>query len=491
MGVLAGAVATSMSSELIAYADAKLGPWWRQKMAIRSTMFAQQLDLYDDPAQFKEAHAGRRGGKSDGMPKSCAMDGLDAKLNEVVLIGAETLKKARALHWANLQAVVKQFNLPFVANGQDATWTNPAGGCIRFVGLNDATSVEEIRGYKILAFRLDECATMAGYLPRLVESVLEPALGDLEGQATFYGTPSVTRAGPWFDICDGAEKSKWSHHHWDVRDNPHFWVGKGGGEAWLQSVLKRNAWSWHDATFQREYLGNFVDDPDAMVVSYKASRDAVTELPKDYSKDWPHVAGVDVGHDDAFAVVVVAMCPTQPERRYILASEQQAKLTNDGMADMLARMVQQYGCQSVVCDPGGGGKAFYVTFSRKYADKMGINVRGAKKEAGSVVESVRWLNTELRCERLKVLCPDAQPLATEWQTLPWKDEFRQEPHPGYPNHLHDAARYAVSETLTWVPSVKPATLSEHERLEADIRKMFDAKAAQEQRRGNRFGRWGQ
>jgi hypothetical protein len=77
---------------------------------------------------------------------------------------------------------------------------------------------------------------------------------------------------------------------------------------------------------------------------------------------------------------------------------------------MLGRVVRQYGCQSVVGDPGGGGKAFYVTFSRKYADKLGINVRGAVKEAGSVVESVRWINTELRCERLKVLCPDARPL---------------------------------------------------------------------------------
>jgi hypothetical protein len=476
-----------VTDALVAYADAMLGPWWRHRAAIRSTMFTEQLALYDDPAQFKEAHAGRRGGKSDGMPKSSAMDALDAKLNEVVIIAAETLKKSRALHWANLNAVVNEFKLPLVPNGQDATWTNPQGGCIRFLGLNDAAAVEEIRGFKVLAFRLDESASLAAHLPRLVESVLEPALGDLSGQATFYGTPSVTRAGPWFDICVGEESHKWSHHHWDVRQNPHFWVGKGGGEAWLRSVLERNAWTWEDATFQREYLGKFVDDPDAMVVAYKHARDSIDALPPGYSRDWPHVAGVDVGHDDAFAVVVLTMSPTKPERRYVIAAEQQAKLTNDGMADMLERIVRQYGCQSVVCDPGGGGKAFYVTFSRKYADKLGINVRGAVKEAGSVVESVRWLNTELRCERLKVLCPDARPLASEWQTLPWKDEFRQEPHPGYPNHLHDATRYALSETIAWQPKDGPAILNDTDKLEAEIRRQLDSKAKQSQ---GRFGRWG-
>jgi hypothetical protein len=478
-----------MTDPLVAYADYVLGPQWRLKARIRASMFPEQLALYDDPAQFKECHAARRGGKSDGMPKSSAMDALDAGLNEVVIIAAETLKKAHALHWANLHAVVRRHQLPFTPNGQALTWTNPQGGSIVFLGLNDSAKVEEIRGFKIRAFRLDESATVATHLPRLIESVLEPALGDLGGQATLYGTPSVTRAGPWFDIAEGDECAKWSHHHWDVRQNPHFRPAHGGGEAWLSSVLERNNWTWEHPTFQREYLGKFVDDPDRMVVEYKHSRDAVRELPKGYSLDWPHVAGVDVGYEDDFAVVVLTMSPHQPERRYILAAEHASRLTNDDMAAMLTRLVRRYRVSSVVCDPGGGGKQFYETFSRRYAAELGVNVRGAQKVAGSVVESVRWLNTELRCERLKVLLPDAQGLAAEWQTLPWKDEFRQEPHPGYANHMHDAARYALTETITWTAKEPPSILAEAEKLEAEVRRQLDAKARMSQQERTK-GRWG-
>lgn len=445
-----------------------LGPHWPTKLAIARSMFPQQVDLHYDPAQFRACHAGRRGGKSDGMPKSSALDVLDAGPNEDVVIGAETLKKAKALHWENLRAVVRQFNLPLTPNGQDDTWVAPWGARIRFWGLNDAGAVELLRGLKLKAARFDECATIAGVLPRLVEHVLEPALGDTGGSLTLYGTPSVTRAGPWFEICAGSEAHKWSVKHWDARANPHFRADRGGAEAWFQEVLKRNGWDWNHPTFQREYLGLFVDDHTRMVVEYKRDRDGITELPADYSAAWRHVAGVDYGYNDAFAIVVVAMDPYEPARRLKRFARKAHRITYDEAADMLKSVLKQFECQHVACDPAGGGKPFYETFNARYGGEVGVNVTSAHKVAGSLVESIRFQNTELRTGRLQVYLPEAQALADEWQALPWKDDWRDAVDDAFPQDCFDAGRYALMETIAWEPKPRPTQESKDAKLEREL-----------------------
>jgi len=474
---------------LVAYADAVLGTSWRLKAPIRASMFPEQLALYTDPAQFKACHAGRRAGKSDGIPKCGVMDALDAGPNEVVILGSETLKKAKSLHWQNVHSLVVQHQLPLKPNAQDAYWELPNGARLQFWGVADVGAVELLRGFKMRGAAFDEVRTYAALLGRMVTDVIEPALGDTGGSLTLNGTPSHTRAGGWYEICAGSETHKWSVHHWDARQNPFFREGKGGAEAWFQGILERNAWTWESATFQREYLGLFVDDSDSMVVEYVPARDAILALPPGYSRDWPHVIGVDYGFNDAFALTTLTMSPWAPAARYFVHAEKASRLTYDDAADMLYREVVRSGAQSVVCDPAGGGKPFYETFNAKYGAQLGVNVRSAHKVAGSIVESIRFQNTELRTGRLKLLQPAAKALADEWQVLPWDDEWKQAPDDAFSQDCFDAGRYALMETLAWTPKNVPATLSVAEKLDAEIRAQLDLKArAQEQQRTK--GRWG-
>ena len=463
-----------MSDAIFDACYALYGTYWRSKIAIRSTMFREQLDLHDDPAQFRECHSGRRAGKSDGAPKSACMDALDAGLNEVVLIGAETLKKARQLHWANVAATVRRFALPLVPNASDASWTNPAGGRIQFWGLNDSDAVEQIRGFELRSARFDEAATLAPMLRRLVVDVVEPALGNLGGTLTLYGTPSVTRAGPWFEICEGKEKHKWAHHHWDARANPHFRAGRGGAESWFAETLARNGWTWDSPTFQREYLGMFVDDATRRVVEYERAKHFLAQLPANYSAEWPHVAGADYGYNDAFATVVLAFDP-DTARKYVVHAEKASHLTYDDAADVLRRVIERWRCSSVDCDPAGGGKPFYETVNRKYGAELGARVQSAHKVAGSLVESIRLQNTELRCGRLFV-CAGAEPLAEEWQVLPWRDDYHTEVSESYPQDCFDAARYALMRMATWPARVRPPEESEAERLERQLREAAEQRA---------------
>jgi hypothetical protein len=515
-----------------------LGPYWRHKAAIRATMFDKQLALHDDLAQFKCCPAGRRGGKSDGIPKSSLIDLLDAGPNEAVILGAESVKKSMALHWGNVHARVVEHGLPLTPNVQQGAWMMPNGARLQFWGITDAGSVELLRGFKIRAARFDEVATYEEHLPRLVDDVLEPALGDLMGQLTLYGTPSYTRSGPWFDIADpeGARAKRWSRHHWDVRDNPHFWVGRGGGAAWLAHILESHGWEWGSALFQREYLGLFVNDASWLVVDYDRARNAISAMPDAYAKawqlteirpepgdspeswrrklegrrvpryvgNWPHVMGVDYGYNDAFSMSPLTADPYSLDRFFPWAWKR-AQLTYDDAADALALMLWILQCQNVVCDPAGGGKPFYATFNRRYATQLGTVVRSADKTAGSLVESIRFQNTELRTGRLKVLtrreprpagaelpptlpvledvlaCSDASMLTDEWAVLRWKDDYRTEIREGsaYPMDCFDAGRYSLIETMAWQAKPRPLQETDAARLERQLREETERSAHRE------------
>lgn len=513
-----------MTGLVDAYFDATLGPNWRLKASIRATMFDKQLELHDDGAQFKCCPAGRRGGKSDGMPKSTCMDVLDAGPNEAVILGAESVKKAMALHWGNVHAQVVEHGLPLTPNVQQAAWLMPNGARIQFWGITDASSVELLRGFKVRSARFDEVATYEEHLPRLVDDVLEPALGDLMGQLTLYGTPSYTRSGPWFDIADpeGARAKRWSRHHWDVRSNPFFWADRGGGAAWLAHILKEHGWTLGDPIFQREYLGLFVNDASWLAVDYQRPRNAIVAMPAAYANAWQltevrperndppdswrrklegrmvprytgawqHVIGVDYGWNDSFAMSAITADPYSLDR-FFSRAWRRPQLTYDEAADALALMAWMLGCTNVVCDPAGGGKPFYETFNRRYGELLGVLVRSAHKVAGSLVDSNRFQSTELRTSRLKVLtlreprqpsadpprdmpvledvlsCVDASYLTDEWGVLRWKDEWRDEilKTTGTVDDCYDGGRYALVETLPWKPKERPREETPQEMIE--------------------------
>ncbi|MBN2447659.1 MAG: hypothetical protein JXO22_13075, partial [Phycisphaerae bacterium] len=45
---------------------------------IRSEMFDRQLAVLDDKSQFRAGHPGRRSGKSETIPRDCAIEAIKA-----------------------------------------------------------------------------------------------------------------------------------------------------------------------------------------------------------------------------------------------------------------------------------------------------------------------------------------------------------------------------------------------------------------------------
>jgi hypothetical protein len=414
---------------------------WKQ--AIRAELFDKQLAVVDDPAQFRACHPGRRAGKSEEIPRDALLLVLAAGFMEVVIVAAETAKKARSLHWSNIHALVLRHKIPLVPNLQEGSWTTPWGAKILMWGLVDAGAVELLRGYKLKGALFDEVQAYSNMLPRLISTVLEPALSDTGGTCTLFGTPSVTRVGHWADICLGKVPG-WSIHHWTVRENKKF---PRDVESMLQQVLLRNNWTEDNPIFMREWLGMFVTDTTMQVFPYSAERNAADSLPVSVTRGFCTI-GVDYGVSEDASAWVVAWSARGSRDVYIVECQQHHGLLPDDAAEVTKALIDRWDPQRIVGDGGGLGAAYVRAFDRRYGHITGRYVQPADKR-GRLGQLV-IVSGEIGSGRIKIL-PAAQALADELTVLPWKDEKREEMDPSYANHLADAFRYAIYAHLTELP----------------------------------------
>lgn len=429
---------------------------------IRGEMFDKQLAVQDDPARFRAAHPGRRGGKSESMYRGCAIDALQAGPGETVVLAAETQKKARALHWQPFYSMCSRLGLPFTPKVQEGAFVTPWHSRVVFWGIQDDSAVELLRGFKMVSFKGDEAATFSAKIPYLVTAVLEPALGDTNGTCTLYGTPTVTRVSAWADICLGVTPG-WSVHHWTVLSNPMF---PRDAASMLQQVRLRNQWGEDDATYQREYMGKFVNDQSMVVYSFEPTRNSATSLPVSLERG-EVTMGVDYGTTNDPTAWVVLWSQRGSREVYVLEARKRHGLLPDDAAVITKELVDRWQPTRIVGDGGGLGAPYVRAYNRRYstpttfvqpADKLGL--------LGQITLTAQ----EMKAGRIRLL-PAAADLATELAVLPWKDSKRVLQHPDYPNDLCDAMRYAfVSHHTYHIADAAPAQSPEEAALRERQRK---------------------
>lgn len=413
-------------------------------LSVLQTMSPRQLCVERDESQFVALHPGRRAGKSEYIPRSALRAVLRAGFAQYVVIGAETKQKAKALHWQKVAALVKTHGLPLTPNVSEGTWTTPWGAHIIFWGFADRGAVDLLRGFEVVAAYFDEVATYEALLIYLVQSVMEPALATTGGRLVLAGTPSLTRAGPWFDICEGNVPG-WSVHHWDLRENSFFRNPKfQTALAYLEAVLAKNKWTWDHPVFRREYLGLFVNDLNMMVFRYTRERNRMAGLPPDYdARTWYHTLGIDFGYNpDPCAWVVLASHPHRTDV-YAVHAETALNLSQDQAADKTNALIERFHPSRTVGDINGAGKGYVEVYNRRYGAKAGAYVQAAEKNDKRAQIDV--LNTELDGQRFWVCEGHADELDADMGTLAWKDDHRLVEKPGMRNHCSDAGIYANRE----------------------------------------------
>lgn len=140
-----------------------------------------QAKIFNSPARFRVAVAGRRFGKTHLAVTTLLLAALQAP-GRVVWFVAPTYRQAQQIAWRILLTLIPQGSL-LKKDETDLRVTLRNGS---EVALRGADNFDSLRGVGLDGLVLDEYADMA---PEAWSEVLRPALSDRQGWALFIGSP--------------------------------------------------------------------------------------------------------------------------------------------------------------------------------------------------------------------------------------------------------------------------------------------------------------
>ncbi len=471
------------------------------KVAIRAELFQRQCDVIDDPGRRIAWCCSRRAGKTEGAVRMLALSLLDSGEEEFTVFGARTLGIARDLVWRRLIRLNERYSLGWRTNESRAEISTQTGAEFRLFGVDDAASIEKVRGKKYRLVFCDESSTYEGNLKKLIQECFSPGTMDFRprGRIVVAGTPGYVCEGFWWDIAarpveEGGLES-WSRKGWTLRDNPHI----KDVEAAVAEECRDNGWTDADPAKLRELDGRWIADGDALVYAYDAKRNSCAALPEPpkgialaawIRESWQTTIGADIGYTDDFALVVLGS-PPHSKVTYVLYAFKQAGLLAGQQADLIHEARKRFKPARTVIDAGGQGKLPLEEFNARYGSTAGGPARAAEKHGK--VEAIGLLNSELRyladdgLGTLRVLQPDAECLSSEWMRLPWENERRDKESTRFPRHASDAALYAFRAHRAYRAKPAPSTEKTPEQIEQELIEKRMKRIAAQQSNGRRRG----
>ena len=413
---------------------------------IEKFCFEKQIDFINDESPFKTAVCSRRSGKT----VACAADLIRAALKDpdrVCLYITLSRKNAKKLVWKELKKINAEFKLMAHEDNQELSMTFPNGSTIYCSGAKDASEIEKFRGLAITLCYIDECQSFRPYIEELIDDVISAALFDYNGKLCLIGTPGPVPAGYFYKASQSAN---WSHHHWTMFENPHISAKSGKPvQELIQRELDRRGVQIDNPSIQREMFGRWVIDTDSLVFKYSAEINHFDTLPVNAGR-WEYVMGVDVGHDDADAVVVLAW-NEYVKTVYLVDEIVTKKQGITELAQQMQELIDKYKIYNIVMDTGGLGKKI----AKELQTRFSLPVRAADKARKH--EFIELMNDASRrgafkANKASVFAQDS--MLVEWD-LDKETPDKKVVSDRYHSDVCDAALYAFRECLHWLSGPEP------------------------------------
>lgn len=412
--------------------------------------FDKQIAFIRDPAKFKTGVCSRRSGKS----VACASDLLETaqdypNSNSVYI----TLNRrtAKRIIWKQLLELADEYQMPIEVDKSDLTITRTDNKSTIYIsGAKDESEIEKFRGMSIKKIYIDEGQAFRPYIKDLVEDVLVPATWDCAGSISMIGTPGPIPVGYFYECAHG---SGWTNYHWTIFDNPH--ILKKSGKTPQQILLEereRKGITEEDPTYQREALGLWVRDTNALVYQFNKVKNIYTELPPNLE----YIFGIDIGHTDADAIAVLGFSHNHPN---VFLVEEYIKDKSDitTLAEQIERLREIYKPIKMVMDAGGLGKKI----QEEIRNRHGLPLETAQKERK--FEFISLLNDDLRTGKLKAFSGstfEEDSYLTQWnRDVPGKLKISDRYH----TDIGDAVLYGWRECRPYMfqsAATKPAVDSD-------------------------------
>lgn len=416
--------------------------------------FDKQLSLIKDEADFATACTSRRAGKTI----ACAADLVDTALKRqkiVCLYLTLSRSSAKRIIWPELLTINREYKLGGESNIADLSLTFPNGSVIYCSGAKNKAEIEKFRGLSIALCYIDEAQSFGGFIQDLIDDVISKALYDYNGRLRVTGTPPPIPTGYFHDICHSQE---WSHHHWDMRQNP--WLQKKSGKTPMQLIerdLKRKGVTLDDPGIQRECFGKWITDSNALVFRYNKNINSFLDLPNVRAGKWNYIFGIDLGYNDADAIAVIAFHDFIKEA-YLVEEIIASKQGITELAVQIETLYQKYNPISMVMDSGGLGRKINEEFSRRFS----LGIKAAEKSRK--FEYIELLNDALRTKHF--FARETGQFAEDTQLVEWNrdkstgDKFVVSDR--FHSDITDAVLYAFRESLHFLAEapeikIKPGT----------------------------------
>ena len=430
------------------------------KFDLSKLCFPQQLAFIRDPSPFKTLVTPRRSGKTMG-DAFALLDTATTCPKSVSLYITLSRINAKKIIWPALLEANRDNLLGGVPNESELSLKFPNGAIIYLTGAKDKKEIEKFRGLPIKRAIIDEAQSFPDFIKELIDEVLVPATFDTGGDIILSGTPKPVPSGYFHDA---AHSSSWSHHGWQMADNP--WIKAKTGHSAQQIIekeCKRKGVTLDDPTIQRECFARWVLDLNSLVFRYNP---AINHYNEDWHLVQPPkfecVIGIDIGFDDADAIAVVGWTPASP-KSFLVEEVIKNKQGITELAQQVDVLIKKYNPMRIVMDTGGLGKKIAEELRKRFS----IPIVAAEK--ARKFEFIELLNDAMRTGNFNAkkdsrFANDA--FLVEWDRRGDKPKIKDTFH----SDICDAVLYAYREALHWLhtPTVEvpatgsPAWLAEQE-----------------------------
>jgi hypothetical protein len=410
------------------------------------------------------ARAGRRSGKSRTMGVRFIRKAI-ANANAPLLYMGPSQEQAMDIFWKPVVEMLDAYKISHTAKPSSKRIEFPNGANIKLLGTDSPNAMRRVRGNKYIEAAADEMAFSNGELDEFMGAVI-PALSDYRGSMVLGSSPGPLPNGIFYQADVGRDKAQWSHHVWDLRQNPHFQTHsilvdprsglpfKDFAEEELYTIchLKFNG-DFEHPTFRREYMGQWVFDNQSLVYPYdheKWGALKAAEMP-----EMQYAIGIDLGVSSASAWVVVAYSPYS-RHVYFVHAEKHRNMLVDEIAEKTRDLIDRFKPTFTLADEGGLGKVAVEEMRRRY----GLPIMGAKKTEKTVHQSA--MASDIVAGYVHA-CPGAQKLVDEWAIIN-KDPDTGDELKGQDNHCSDGAVYIYRRVYNALLQAETKPETEEERM---------------------------
>lgn len=427
--------------------------------------FKQQRAFIEDESRFKAALCTRRAGKTYGIGLYLFREALLNPGTNCLYLAKSTASARNMITKDVLFQIDKQFGLGMRVNYARMELHMPNGSVIYVAGADsNAGQMHRVVGMKYRLAVVDECQYWNQVnLRRMVLEGLRPTLMDWQGTLCLIGVPCATRDYFW-EVSDRVRNAhsgellhpEWSVHRWSGLDNPH--QSRQFKEE-LAEIKKNNPLFMQTPTFRQQYLGEWIDDPDARCYRFEDSVNRIAALPGN-PDDYHWVLGVDVGYSpDPMAFVVCAYDRRNKDQcLYVVHAHKQKEMLIDDVGDYVHELEQRFPISQYVID--GANKNVRMELVKR----LKIPFDAAQKQGGKN-EFIHLITDDLMSAKVKLVGDGADGLADEWMKLVWERPAPTKgglpkpavPSRAYDDHLADAFLYAWRHCYHYIkPEVEQA-----------------------------------